>query len=209
MTTVSHLFPSVNSVAVSTKKPKVSFVGFPVFKSINPVSRLFSFKNLCGRVYMVNVENPVVCFSTNNAFPPKFINKGKFLFPISRLFVNSKTVFVPIVLPAIFIAKSIFAFFPAVFAWLLFTPSVGQVTRLSAKLPSSILNSVSMYLESVSTVFARSFNLCFLAHIYLLSRFVNCITKYFDIACKRIEDAQRQVDLFIAPAPKAEQAVLI
>ena len=33
--------------------------------------------------------------------------------------------------------------------------------------------------------------------------------KYFDIACKRIEDAQRQVDLFIAPAPKAEQAVLI
>ena len=33
--------------------------------------------------------------------------------------------------------------------------------------------------------------------------------KYFDIACKRIEDAQRQVDMFIAPAPKAEQAVLI
>ena len=26
--------------------------------------------------------------------------------------------------------------------------------------------------------------------------------KYFDIACKRIEDAQRQADLFIAPEPK-------
>ena len=33
--------------------------------------------------------------------------------------------------------------------------------------------------------------------------------RYFQIACKRIEDAQRQSDLFIAPAPKAEQAVLI
>lgn len=33
--------------------------------------------------------------------------------------------------------------------------------------------------------------------------------KYFDIACKRIEDAQRQVDMFIEPVKKAEQAVLI
>jgi len=28
--------------------------------------------------------------------------------------------------------------------------------------------------------------------------------KYFDIACKRIEDAQRQADLFIAPEPQAK-----
>ena len=33
--------------------------------------------------------------------------------------------------------------------------------------------------------------------------------KYFDIACKRIEDAQRQVDLFIEPMKKAEQAALL
>ena len=33
--------------------------------------------------------------------------------------------------------------------------------------------------------------------------------KYFDIACKRIEDAQRQVDLFIEPVKKAEQAALL
>ena len=33
--------------------------------------------------------------------------------------------------------------------------------------------------------------------------------KYFDLACKRIEDAQRQIDMFIAPARKEEQAALI
>jgi len=35
--------------------------------------------------------------------------------------------------------------------------------------------------------------------------------RYFDIACKRIEDAYKQADMFIepAPAPKPEQEVLI
>lgn len=32
--------------------------------------------------------------------------------------------------------------------------------------------------------------------------------KYFDIACKRIEDAQRQVDMFVHPAKKQEQCSL-
>jgi DNA modification methylase len=29
--------------------------------------------------------------------------------------------------------------------------------------------------------------------------------RYFEIACRRIEDAQRQPDMFVAPTPKAEQ----
>lgn len=33
--------------------------------------------------------------------------------------------------------------------------------------------------------------------------------KYFDIACRRIEDAQRQVDMFVQPANKPEQVPLI
>lgn len=33
--------------------------------------------------------------------------------------------------------------------------------------------------------------------------------KYFDIACKRIEDAQRQADMFVELPKKAEQAALI
>ena len=32
--------------------------------------------------------------------------------------------------------------------------------------------------------------------------------KYFDIACRRVEDAQRQPDLLITPAPRAEQAAM-
>ena len=41
--------------------------------------------------------------------------------------------------------------------------------------------------------------------------FVGCEldADYFAAACKRIEDAQRQVDMFIEPMKKAEQAVLI
>ena len=33
--------------------------------------------------------------------------------------------------------------------------------------------------------------------------------KYFDIACKRIEEAYRQPDMFIEPPKKAEQGVLV
>jgi DNA modification methylase len=35
--------------------------------------------------------------------------------------------------------------------------------------------------------------------------------RYFDIACRRIEDAQRQADLFVKPAdlPRAQQAELL
>ena len=33
--------------------------------------------------------------------------------------------------------------------------------------------------------------------------------RYFQIACKRIEDAQRQVDMFIEPMKKEEQAALL
>ena len=33
--------------------------------------------------------------------------------------------------------------------------------------------------------------------------------KYFEIACKRIEDAQRQVDMFVQPVPKMVQEALL
>jgi site-specific DNA-methyltransferase (adenine-specific)/modification methylase len=32
--------------------------------------------------------------------------------------------------------------------------------------------------------------------------------KYFDIACRRIEEATRQPDMFVAPAPVAKQEAL-
>ena len=33
--------------------------------------------------------------------------------------------------------------------------------------------------------------------------------KYFEIACKRIEDAQRQVDFFVEPPKRMEQEALL
>ncbi|MBP7484911.1 MAG: hypothetical protein KA781_06350, partial [Aquabacterium sp.] len=68
-------------------------------------------------------------------------------------------------------------------------------------LASAIFKSVSVNLELFRAVFTALCHLCFLAHLYLLNTFAHYKPKYFDIACRRIEQAYKQRPLFEAEQP--------
>lgn len=205
MNSITHLAPCMNSVAIGTKQSQVAFVGFPVLEAIKPIACAFSFFELFFSVNVVNVKNTVVFNSTFNAFTAKCSDQGKLFLPVFWVLVGCKAVFVPVVGSARVAAKPIFTRFAAIFTGLFFPPSVGQVASPTAKLAGSIFKPVSVNLELLRAVFAALRNLCVLSHLYLLNTFCNYTPKYFDIACKRIEQAVAQGQLFEPEQPKAEQ----
>ena len=205
MNTVTHLAPCVNSMAISAKQAQVAFVGFPVLKPVNPVSCTFSFFELFVPVNVVNVKNAMVINSARYAFTTKRSNKSKLFLPIFWVLMGCKAVFIPIVSSARVAAKPVFAFFAAIFTRLFFPPSMGQVASLTAKFSSSILKSVGVYLELLRAVFAALCNLSFFAHINILNTCGYYKPKYFDIACKRIEQAHTQGQLFAPDLKKQVQ----
>ena len=125
---------------------------------------------------MVNIQGAEIIKAAFQAFATKLLNKGEFPFPVSGAFMDAMPVLVPIVAQASIRAKAIGAFLAACFALAGLTPAMREVTSLSAKLGPFMLPSW------FPTMFASS-------HGYI-------IPKYFDIACERIENAQRQIRLF-------------
>lgn len=200
MNSISHLTPCMNSVAIGAQQTKVAFVGFPVFETVKPVTGTFPLFELLFPINVVNVKNAMVVNSTFNAFPSEGGNQSKLFLPVFWVLVGCKAVFVPVVSSARVAAKPVFTLFAAIFARLFFPPSMGQVASLAAKLTGAIFKPVSVNLELFGAVFTELRNLCFLSHLYLLNTYSNYKPKYFDIACKRIEQAVAQGQLF-APEP--------
>jgi hypothetical protein len=192
-------------VTICTKQSQVAFVGFPILKAVRPVACFLSFKQLFFSVNMVYVKNAMVTDAATNALAAKLVNKSKFLFPVFRVLVGRKAVFVPIVGAARISAKSVGAFFAAIFAWLLAAPSMRQIAGLTAKLASAIFESIRMNLKLFGAVFAALCYLCFFSHLHILNTLGNYKPKYFDIACQRIEQAVAQGQLFEPEQPKQVQ----
>lgn len=209
MNTITHLAPCVNSVAIGAKQAKVSFIGFPVFEAVKPIPCSFPLLELLFPINVVNVKDAMVVNSAFNAFAAKCSNQSKLFLPIFWVLVGCKAVFVPVVSSARVAAKPVFTFFAAIFTWLFLPPSMGQVASLTAKLASAIFKSVSVNLEIFRAVFTAFCHLCFLAHLYLLNTFAHYKPKYFDIACKRIDQAVAQGQLFQPEPVKQVQEVLI
>lgn len=69
-------------------------------------------------------------------------------------------------------------------------------------LPKPIISVLDPYLGSGS---------CGVAAVQMGRKFIGIERepKYFEIACKRIEDAQRQVDMFVQPVPQMVQEALL
>ena len=196
MNSIPHLTPCMNSVAIGAQQAKVAFVGFPVFEAVKPVTGTFPLFELLFPINVVNVKNAMVVNSTFNAFPSEGGNQSKLFLPVFWVLVGCKAVFVPVVSSARVAAKPVFTLFAAIFARLFFPPSMGQVASLAAKLAGAIFKPVSVNLELFRAVFTALCHLCFLAHLYLLNTFAHYKPKYFDIACRRIEQAAKQGQLF-------------
>lgn len=190
----------MDSVAICAKKPKISFVGLPVLKPIKPITCSLSLLKLFSAVDMVNIKNPMIGVAAMYAFPTERFNQRKLLLPIGWVLVFCEAIFVPVILPAFITAIAVFAFFSAVLARLFLAPSMGKIALLSTKFTSAIFNSIRMDLKLFRAMFAALCNLSFFSHFNLLSMCEHYTPKYFEIACKRIEQAYAQGQLF-APEP--------
>ena len=163
-------------MTVRTKQLQISLVGGPVLKAARPCVLPVLWANLFGWVDVIYIEGAKVVKSAFNALPPKLKNERQLALPVARALVDAVPVLVPKVLHAWRGTKPVVAFLPAGFALSMLSPSVREVARLPAKLGALVLGG------RLPAVFAS-------IHGYI-------ITKYFDIACRRIEDAQRQQRMF-------------
>lgn len=197
MNTVAHLFPCMKPVAVSTKQAEVSGVRLPVSEPVIPNASAALVSELHGGVNVVNIKDSVIGLPTGDAFTSQGINQLNLALPVSWMLVFCKSIFIPIILAALFSAKSVFTRGSALLAWLIFAPASREVAVLTAKLSGSILNSVGVYLKFLGAMFTCFRDLSFCSHGLPQNRYFQYSTKYFDIACKRIEQAYAQPDFFV------------
>lgn len=204
MNSVTHLFPCMNAVAVGAEQAKVASIRFPISEPVTPNTGSSLVSKFHRWINMVNVKNSMISLSAGYALTTKGINQLQLALPVSRVLMFCESVFVPIILSASVSAKPIFTRCSTLLARLIFPPSSRKVAYLTAKLSSPILNPVSMYLKFLRAMFTDFCDLSFCAHGVPPNRHAQYSTKYFDIACKRIEQAYAQGDFFVAP-PKAKQ----
>lgn len=197
MRAVSHLTPCMQAMAVCTEQAEVSGVRLPVSEPVIPNACAAIVSEFHRSINVVNIKNSMVGLTARHTHSPEGFDQFHLALPVSGMFVFCKSVFVPVILTAFIFAKSILALFSAVFAGLLFTPSGGEVTGLIAILSCAILYSVCMCFKAITAMFTDGINLSAFAHDDLLNTCCHFSTKYFDIACRRIEDAQRQSRMFV------------
>ncbi len=138
---------------------------------------------------MVNIQNSVVINSAAFAFAAKVFDKGKFSLPIARMLVDRMTILRPVSIPAFFRAKPVLAILAASFAGSGSFPASRQIACLAAVLAGSFSKPIQVHFKCLLTVLAGGFY-SGLFHCASISEQIE--PKYFDIALRRIEDAQRQ-----------------
>lgn len=191
---VAHLVPSVQAMAVCTQQPQIAFVCSPILEAIIPSARASS---LFAPVDVVDVQNPVIAFAALHANPAKLAHKGKLPAPVAGVFVDGVAVLVPVIDAALFRAKAMLTSHATTLTGCLPLPSRRKVAGSVAVFSGAVLEAVKMGFKRLFAVAAGDCNSALFhgRNILLRKRKVN-----FDIACRRIEDAQRQGDLFLGGA---------
>ena len=162
--------------------------------------------NFFGWVDVVNVERAVIAESTLRAFSSKLCNQREFPFPIAPTLMDFVAALVPMGFLTCRGAKPRLARHPAFHALSVFGPAMGEIARLSTIMAVAFADTVGVHLVQLATMAASAFN-SRLFHSSKVAQHQH-IAKYFDIACKRIEDAYRQPHLFKEPERRPEQLML-
>lgn len=194
---IPHLVPSVEPVTVCAQQAKVALIRSPIAKAVIPDRRSPFIAELLRRVDVVNVENAVVTFPAVNAGTAQFRNQCEFARPITRVLMLGEAVLVPVIFAALLRAKAMLTFATAALTPPCPLPTSGKVAVSSAILPRAILDAILVGLEGLRAVAASHCDRCLFHYPNIVSSAAHC---NFDIACKRIEDAQRQGDLFMEGA---------
>ena len=175
-------------MTVRAQQLKVSGIRCPVLEAACPDVLPILRAHLLGRVDMVDVQRAVVIESALGALAAELLNKRQLALPVARPLMDAMPVLVPVITQAGVRAEARRALRAAVLALAGIAPAVREVARLAAELPGAIAKAIGMHLRRLTAVRACDFSLCG-SHDAI-------IPKYFDIACERIENAQRQERLF-------------
>lgn len=184
------MIPCMDSVTVRAQQAQVARVGGPILESVIPGCGA---SGLSRPVDVVNVEHAEVGLATLHARPPKALDERDLALPVAGVLVRSEPIGVPVCAAAIVRAIAVLAFLPAPLTSRRSLPSGGEVAGSTAVPAGAIFQAVGMRLEGPGAASASDFN-AGLFHSASISP--RREPKYFDIACRRIEDAQRQSRMF-------------
>ena len=194
---VTHLFPCMQAMTVCAKQSQIASVCGPIAEPIVPYAGTPLVSQLLRRVDVVDVENAKVILPAFDASATQLGNQSKFAPPIGRMFVQAKAVLIPMVFSALLRAKTMFAVSAAALASRLSLPSGGKIASPRAILTCAVFEAIEVSFKRLFAVAAVDCNSALFHAVNISNR---CAKVNFDIACKRIEDAQRQGDMFIEVA---------
>lgn len=192
---ITHLVPSVDAMAVGAQQPQIALVRLPIAQAVIPSA----WAALLERpVDVVDVQHAIIGFTATDARAAKLFDERNFSAPVARVLVLFVGVDRPVLVAAGIVAKAEVTRFAALLATIGSTPSRGEIAVAPAVFSGAIPQPVKVGFKRLAAVAASHLNSA-LFHARNIARNAQR-TKYFDIACRRIEDAQRQKDLFIGEA---------
>ena len=183
-------------MTICTQQSEVSFVSCPISKTTMPSPLAFFRPFFLCAVNMVDVQYAGIVYSAFAAFSAKLVNQCQFTFPITLSFMLSITLTIPICFSTNRITESCIGFFLALAAIPVMFPPVGKIASRTAILSCSIPKSIGMYGCRFPAVLTDNDG-WFCSHSCIITIHRTCSElKYFDIACRRIEEANGKGSLF-------------
>ena len=195
-------------MAIRTQQFDVAGVRSPILEPAAPsVAGLGA--HLGSRINVVDVQRPEIREPALDTFTAERGDDGELALPIAGMLVDSGTIPVPISPRTFRRTKLRGAIFSTLATLSVAAPTVRQIAGLTAIFASAVAKAIRVHLSGLATVRAGNRDGLF-SHGLTIAKYIAAAKpKYFDIACRRIEEAYRQADLFIEPPPKkAEQLVL-
>ena len=191
---ISHLLPSVNTMAISTKQFDILGIFFPIRKPAHKVVTAFCVMGFPASVYVIDIKNANISIPALHAFPAKFFNKAYLPFPIPLYFSTAITIFVPVTFLAFTTAKFGFCWFSAKRTFPGVPPPCSMIASNTAIFNTgfSTIGFAKRNAKNLMTIFASKFDSVF-SHTSTIPQLPINLQA---IAERRIKDAQAQPLLF-------------
>lgn len=161
---VTHLHPRMQPVAVGAQEAKVSFVCIPIPESVRPRPATAFFSYFCGLVDMVNVKNAMVSLAARRTLAAEVCYQGHLSSPVSWMAILFVSCSIPVFIAASRRTVFVLCLFAAYMTWLARTPSVCQVTSVTAKLAVTLLDLIGANIKRFAAMAADTFNLGIFSH---------------------------------------------
>lgn len=195
-------------MTIRAQQTQVSLVSLPVAEAPAPcVAGLLL--GLCGGVDVVNVERADVGVTAPLAFATEFSYQFQLPLPVPDGFTRHAVHPVPLALLAFNRTVARLARLAAVSAFAVAVPPMGQVALAAAILPGPVPQPVGVHLLWGAAAGTDDRN-WFCSHAETVSDLPGMSQPgYFDIACRRIEAALKQPDLFVEPPKPVKQEAFL